>query len=257
MRLIDIKRFKAEREALKKQWDSKKPFRYLVIENFLLPEKAEAVLNDYPPVDQGTWDGTTYINQKNKFQQREFPAGSIFLDVFAELNSKEFLKDVEYITGIEDLVPDEKLFGGGLHQSRTGAFLDVHVDYNIHPETKFHRRLNIIIYMNKDWRDEYEGHLQLWDMEKKKMIENIAPVFNRMVMFETNEISYHGHPNPLKSPPEITRKSIAAYYYTTTRPQSEIAQEHNTKYVNTQGVSGLTKGFASGVKAFLERLKKK
>jgi Rps23 Pro-64 3,4-dihydroxylase Tpa1-like proline 4-hydroxylase len=254
MRFIDVEKIAVERDLLKKQWDSKKPFRYLVVENFLVSTKAEEVLSSYPPVDQSTWDGTTYINQKNKFQQREFPSGSVFLEVFEELNSPAFLKHIEYITDIENLIPDEKLFGGGLHQSRTGAFLDVHVDYNIHPDTKHHRRLNIIVYMNKDWRDEYEGHLQLWDMDKKEMIGNIAPTFNRMVMFETNEISFHGHPKPLKSPHDITRKSIAAYYYTNTRPSSEIAQEHNTIYVNTEGIKGKTKNFFSGVKAMVERL---
>jgi hypothetical protein len=253
MEFVDL-RFKEKREELKKQWNSKRPFRYLVVDDFLIPEQAEEILSNYPAVDQGGWDGTTYINQKNKFQQREFVQGSIFNKVFEELNSATFLKEIEYITGLENLIPDEKLFGGGLHQSRTGAFLDVHVDYNIHPETKLHRRLNILIYMNKDWLDEYEGHLQLWDMKEKKMIGNIAPIFNRMAMFETNEISYHGHPAPLKTPEGVTRKSIAAYYYTQSRPANEVAGEHNTIYVNTEGIKGKAKNIFSGLKALVERL---
>jgi Rps23 Pro-64 3,4-dihydroxylase Tpa1-like proline 4-hydroxylase len=252
MEFIDLT-FKERRDELKQQWNSKKPFRFLVVDDFLIPKKAEEILQSYPAVDQGTWDGTTYINQKNKFQQREFGHDSIFTNVFEELNGSEFLKDIEYITGIENLIPDEKLFGGGLHQSQAGAFLDVHVDYNIHPETKLHRRLNILIYMNKDWHDEYEGHLQLWDMQEKKMIGNIAPVFNRMAMFETNEISFHGHPTPLKTPQGVTRKSIAAYYYTQHRPAHEITGEHNTIYVNTEGVKGKTKNLLSGLKALAER----
>lgn len=255
MEFVDIESFRTKRDELKEQWNSKKPFRYLVIDNFLSPAKAEEVLTSYPAVDQGEWDGTTYINQKNKFQQREFLPDSIFLKIFDELNSTEFLKDIEYITGIENLIPDKELFGGGLHQSIAGAFLDVHVDYNIHPKTKLHRRLNILIYMNKDWRDEYEGHLQLWDMKDKVMIGNIAPVFNRMAMFETNEISFHGHPSPLKTPQGVTRKSIAAYYYTQGRPSNEITNEHNTIYVNTQGVKGKTKNLLSGIKALLERFR--
>jgi hypothetical protein len=252
MKFVDA-RFRERRDELKKNWNSERPFRFLVVDDFLIPEKAEEILTSYPAVDQGEWDGTTYINQKNKFQQREFSSGSIFSQVFEELNCPDFLKDIEYITGIENLIPDEKLFGGGLHQSRAGAFLDVHVDYNIHPETKLHRRLNILIYMNKDWRDVYEGHLQLWDMKEKKMIANIAPVFNRMAMFETNEISFHGHPKPLKTPQGITRKSMAAYYYTQSRPASEIVNEHNTIYVNTEGMKGKTKNLLSGLKALAER----
>jgi Rps23 Pro-64 3,4-dihydroxylase Tpa1-like proline 4-hydroxylase len=256
MEFVDIASFRAKRDELKEQWNSKKPFRYLVVDNFLSPSKAEEVLASYPSVDQGEWDGTTYINQKNKFQQREFLPDSIFLKVFDELNSTDFLKDIEYITGLESLLPDKKLFGGGLHQSIAGAFLDVHVDYNIHPETKLHRRLNILIYMNQDWRDEYKGHLQLWDMTDKVMIGNIAPIFNRMVMFETNEISFHGHPTPLQTPRGVTRKSIAVYYYTQSRPSSEITSEHNTIYVNTQGVKGKTKNLFSGLKALLERVRR-
>lgn len=254
MKFIDHENFAKNLEKHKQDWNSKTPFRYLVVENFLKPEKAEELLASYPTVDHGVWDGTTYINQKNKFQQREFAENSVFTEIFKELNDPSFLKDVSFITGIEELIPDHKLFGGGLHQSINGAFLDVHVDYNIHPETKLHRRLNILVYMNKDWHEQYEGYLQLWDMDKKVMIGNIAPLFNRMVMFETNEISFHGHPKPLKTPQGVTRKSLAAYYYTNTRPEREVAQEHNTIYVNTEGIQGKAKNIFSGIKALLERV---
>ncbi len=253
---IDIERIRREKEELKKEWNSKKPFRYLSFENFLKPEKAEEVLSAYPTIDAANWDNTTYINQKNKFQKTKFEKGSTLDKVFQELNSSEFLSELSDLTGIEDLIPDEKLFGGGLHQSITGAFLDVHVDYNIHPETKLHRMLNVLVYMNKDWKDEYEGHLELWDMDKKERLDRIAPVYNRLAMFETNQISYHGHPIPLKSPEGVTRKSLATYYYTKDRLTDKVA-EHNTKYVNTTGTKGTLKNLKSGAKAFFERLGKK
>ena len=150
------------------------------------------------------------------------------------------------------------MFGGGLHQSIKGAYLNVHVDYNIHPTTQFHRRLNVIIYMNKDWKDEYEGHLELWDLteNKQELIGKFAPAYNRCVIFETNEISFHGHPKPLNAPNGINRKSIATYYYTETRSENEIAEKHNTIYVNTEGLNGSVKRLSSGVKAFLERINK-
>ena len=133
------------------------------------------------------------------------------------------------------------------------------MDYNIHPKTKFHRRLNVLVYMNKDWKEEYEGHLELWDLSngKKELLGKYAPTFNRCVIFETNEISFHGHPKQLKTPDNINRKSIATYYYTKSRPESEIAGDHNTIYVNTEGPKGQVKRFASGVRAFLERINKK
>lgn len=258
MEFINIERIQREKETIRNNWNAKKPFRYLYLDNFLHTEMAENLLANYPDPWKGEWNNTTYINQKHKFQKTTFEPNDCFDRVFKELNHPEFLQLMSEITGIDNLVPDEDLFGGGLHQSINGAFLDVHIDYNFHPKTKFHRRLNILVYMNKDWKDEYEGHLELWDMvdEKKERLERIAPIFNRMAMFETNQISYHGHPHPLKTPEGVNRKSMAAYYYTETRPQHEVANEHNTVYVNTTGVNGKVKNLFSGVKAFFERVKK-
>jgi Rps23 Pro-64 3,4-dihydroxylase Tpa1-like proline 4-hydroxylase len=232
----------------------------VMFENFFYPEKAETILENYPTIKDGKWDGTTYLDQKNKFQKTKFEENGTMDKVFKELNSDAFLKWLQDVTEIEDeLIGDEDLFGGGLHQSINGAFLNVHVDYNIHPTTKYHRRLNVLVYMNKDWKDEYEGHLELWDLSggEKKQLGKYAPSFNRCVIFETNEISFHGHPKELKTPGDVSRKSIATYYYTKTRPANEIADNHNTIYVNTEGAKGQMKRFNSGVKSFLERINKK
>jgi len=253
MEYIDFEYLQEKKDWLKREWSSKRPFHYAVLENFFKAEKSDEIHDNYPKPDL-KWDGTTYIHQKNKFQKSVFEPGSLFDKVFKELNSPEMLKYLEEVTGIKNIIADEKLFGGGLHQSVKGAFLNVHVDYNIHPETKFHRRLNLIVYMNKDWKDEYEGFLELWNMKRKERIENIAPHINRMVIFETNEVSFHGHPHPLNTPDNISRKSIATYYYTKERPVHEIANEHNTIYVNTQGSKGKIKTFFSGIKALKERL---
>ena len=248
------------RDELRKSYQSKTPFRYLVIDNILNEDGAKEVHEQYPAIKDGEWDGTTYIDQKNKFEKRVFEKNSCMQNVFDELNSDEFLQWLNYITDIkEPLISDPSLFGGGLHQSINGAFLNVHIDYNIHPETKFHRRLNVLIYMNQDWKDEYEGHLELWEINdnQKRLLEKITPKFNRFVVFETNEISFHGHPKLLNIPADVSRKSLATYYYTNTRPFSEIADEHNTRYINTDGVKGSVKRFKSGVKAFLERVSPK
>ncbi|WP_027003009.1 2OG-Fe(II) oxygenase [Hugenholtzia roseola] len=259
MQLINLEALKSRTEAIKADYQSKKPFRYVMFENFFEAEVAELVHQNYPTIADGLWDGTTYLDQKNKFQKTDFEAGSVMHQLFTELNSKPFLNWIQEISEIEEeLIGDEQLFGGGLHQSINGAFLNVHVDYNIHPKTQFHRRLNVLVYMNKDWKDEYEGHLELWDLtgEKKVLLGKYAPSFNRCVIFETNEISFHGHPKPLKTPQGINRKSIATYYYTKERPAHEIAEGHNTIYVNTEGATGQVKRFTSGVRAFLERINK-
>jgi Rps23 Pro-64 3,4-dihydroxylase Tpa1-like proline 4-hydroxylase len=259
MEFINIESLNERKEQIKADYQSKKPFRFTSFEGIFYPEKAEIIHSHYPVIEDGKWDGTTYINQKNKFMKTTFDEGSVLDKVFKELNSEQFLGWLKDITEMEeDLIGDPKLFGGGLHQSIYGAYLNVHVDYNIHPETKYHRRLNVLAYMNKDWKDEYEGHLELWNFQdnKKELLDKISPMFNRCAMFETNEISYHGHPKPLNTPKDINRKSIAVYYYTKNRDPKEVAQEHNTIYVNTEGVSGEVKKLFSGVKAFFERIKK-
>ena len=260
MDFIDFNSLNQRKEELKKSFQSKEPFRYLVFENFFKLDKADEILNNYPHIEEGVWDSKTYIDQKNKFQKTTFKKGSVLQKAFDELNSPKFLKWLEEITEIEEpLIGDEDLFGGGLHQSINGAFLNVHVDYNFHPKTKFHRRLNVLIYLNKDWKEHYGGDVEFWDFTdgKKIQLERIAPHFNRCVIFETNEISYHGHPKPVKTPAGISRKSLATYYYTKDRPKSEIANEHNTLYKNTEGIDGQIKRFSSGLKAFLERIRKK
>jgi Rps23 Pro-64 3,4-dihydroxylase Tpa1-like proline 4-hydroxylase len=259
MTAINYEFFERNIPLLTTQWnDNDKPFKYIIFDDFLQVPAAEEILQEYPDVESGNWDGATYIHQKNKFSLKHFGPQYPALDsLFKELNGEKFISFLSHVTGINDLLGDEELFGGGLHQSVKGAFLDVHVDFNHHDTTRHHRRMNAIIYMNKNWRQEYNGYLELWDMKEKRQIEMIAPVFNRLVIFETNEHSYHGHPKPLNTPKGITRKSVAVYYYTKERPAAEIAQEHNTIYVNTEGSAGKIKTISSALKALKERLWKR
>jgi Rps23 Pro-64 3,4-dihydroxylase Tpa1-like proline 4-hydroxylase len=259
MNYINLNNLLASRDNLREKYQSKSPYRYLVFDDILYPDAANTVHDSYPEISDGVWDGTTYLDQKNKFQKRDFEPNSCMQEVFDELNSEEFLNWLNYVTEIEEpLISDPGLFGGGLHQSINGAFLNVHVDYNIHPQTKHHRRLNVLIYMNKNWIAEYEGNLELWEINESQqtILEKVVPKFNRCVIFETNEISFHGHPKPLNTPAGVSRKSLATYYYTKTRPVSEISDDHNTIYINTEGGGGQVKRFKSGIKAFLERVNK-
>jgi Rps23 Pro-64 3,4-dihydroxylase Tpa1-like proline 4-hydroxylase len=238
--------------ALKTQWFAAEPFRYVICDNFLTREFAEALLANYPSPAQTEWDQTTYTHQRKKFSKnKDFSAP--FTDLFDLSASPEFRAMVERITGIEHVLDDPSLVGGGLHQIFNGGFLDVHVDYNFHPVTKKQRRLNLLVYLNKDWKREYQGRLELWDMRTKRQLQDIEPVFNRAVMFETNEISHHGHPVPLVIPDGVSRKSIAVYYYT-----DEVvttSTEHNTLYSNTTGLRGTLKIVRSSVTASVERVR--
>ena len=190
-------------------------------DDFLPPDLAETVLTAYPTPNVETWDRTTYTHLRKKFTlTKNFPTP--IDELFAWTASARFLELVSEVTGIPRLLADPVLLGGGLHQIARGGFLDVHVDFNFHPRTKLHRRLNLLLYMNRDWKPEYQGYLELWDMRERRLLEAISPDFNRLVLFETNEVSFHGHPQLLETPPGLTRKSLAVYYYTERRVASDV-----------------------------------
>lgn len=239
-------------DEITKEWKKAKPFHFVVIDDFLKKECAERILSDYPTPDSAVWEHIPYVHQRKKLTlQSNFP-GAIN-EFFRITETEDFVNLISKITDIPKLTSDPELVGGGLHQIMDGGYLDVHIDYNFHPTTKMHRRLNLILYLNRDWKREYEGYLELWDMSEKKQIAHIEPIFNRAVIFETNEVSYHGHPKPLKVPSGVTRKSLAIYYYTQEREQNEVAAEHNTVYKQTTGVNGYVKTSASAIISLTER----
>lgn len=249
---LTLESLRGRADDSRREWQSKKPFGYVIIDDFLDKAFAEEILAAYPQPDVEGWDSTTYIHQQKKFTRTSGfpePIGRFF----SLTASPDFRKLVSLITGVDNIIDDPALVGGGLHQILRGGFLDVHVDYNFHPTTKLHRRLNLLLYLNKDWKPEFEGCLELWDFTDNRRLEHIAPVFNRVVIFETNELSYHGHPQPLNTPQHITRKSLAVYYYTTERDIATTASEHNTIYKQTTGTRGYVKTSIAATKAAVER----
>lgn len=260
MKFINLRHLHDRLQQIRQEYRSSKPFHFVVIDDFFEKAAAEDILNHYPDLGHADFKGMTYLDQKFKFDLNKFEQDSVMQQVFDELNAPEFVEWLQQVTEIESpLISDEGLFGAGLHLSKKGGYLNIHVDYNRHPETGYHRRVNALIYMNPDWKEEYEGHLELWDLTNgsKRLMARISPTFNRCVVFETNEISFHGHPKPLNTPENISRKSLAAYYYTQSRPDMEIADVHSTIYVNTEGLPGTVKRMHSAVIALLERLNRK
>ena len=133
--------------------------------------------------------------------------------IFDAIHSDRFVRFLGDVTGIDPIFADPELRGGGLHSSWRGGYLNVHTDFNFHPNEDTHRRLNLIVYLNEDWQEEWGGALELWNADVSKCEARFLPKFNRAVLFETSEISFHGHPTPLNCPEGVTRKSIAVYYY--------------------------------------------
>lgn len=145
-----------------------------------------------------------------------------------DLNSKEFLQFLEKLTGIDDLENDPMFEGGGPHEILTGGFLKMHVDFNLHHFTKQQRKLNLLLYLNDDWKASWGGELELWDTEFKDMSKSIKPNINTMVIFSTTDNSWHGHPDPLNCPQGKSRKSLALYYYNP--PSDKKIKAHTTIY---------------------------
>lgn len=212
------------------------PFKHVVIDGFLEKEFAEALLHEFPKFDEklalnelGKVGGkavNTNISQISPSYRR----------LFETLQSRTFLEFISHLTGIPDLILDPTLFGGGTHENIHGQELDPHVDFNYIDSQKLHRRLNLLIYLNKDWKMEWGGAIELHSNPRdiaSNQIKSFNVLFNRAVIFETNEYSWHGFPK-IDLPVEErhrSRKSISVYLYTKERPKNELAPSHSTFYV--------------------------
>lgn len=211
-------------DQYKDDYANAEPFQHVVIDNFFPEEVLDSVLDEFPEADHPYW-GRFESNVQTKLASKEaWKVPNKPGELLAELNSSAFMHFLNKLTGIDGLIPDPHLSGGGLHQIESGGFLKVHADFCWHPVLKLDRRINVLVYLNKDWKEEYGGELQLWDYELKKS-KKVLPIFNRMVVFNTTDFSLHGHPDPLTCPPERSRKSMALYYYSNGRPPGEISGE--------------------------------
>ena len=254
--VIDMEMILAREAELTRAFHATKPFRYLSFDNFLIEQQAWRIYREFPPIDPDRWVDSNGLHQKNKWTN-PLVSGSVAERFFQEANSKPFLEAVARITGISHLLADNSFFGAGYHQTRDGGFLDVHVDFNKLKGTRLDRRLNLLLYLNPEWAAAYGGNLELWDMAAKHKLEEIIPAFNRCVVFETNDISYHGHPVPVNTGGKTTRKSLSIYYYTDGREDGASQGEHNTLYVNTEGWKGKLKIGVNAIRESARRLVKK
>jgi hypothetical protein len=202
----------------------------VIIENFLEPAAAQRVAAAYPTFEQAQKDGFSFnfVNEQRKVQVTDtakFPAAVRELN--DAISSPAFLGDLETITGVPRLLADEKLAGGGMHLTGSGGRLDVHVDFNRLEDRALFRRLNILIYLNPVWSEQWGGHIELWDRDVKNCHQRCVPALNRCLVFETSDISYHGVA-PITAPEGMVRQSFAAYYYTREAPPHWNGQTHST-----------------------------
>jgi hypothetical protein len=212
-----------------------RPFAHVVIDDFLPPEVCAALIREFPGVGDVRWKRHVHLHSEKLACSDETLFGPTTRQVIAQLHSGPFLGFLEAMTGIDGLVPDPHLYGGGLHCIPRGGRLGVHADFNVYERLKLDRRLNLLLYLNEDWRDEWGGHLELWNRDMTRADRRVAPIANRAVVFSTTDTAYHGHPEPLACPPDRARRSLALYYYTSGRPAEERSSAHSTLYRRRPG----------------------
>jgi Rps23 Pro-64 3,4-dihydroxylase Tpa1-like proline 4-hydroxylase len=195
------------------------PFPFAVIDNFLESStltKINSIITNMQTQDSTykfidpTWEKNKYAFERNFEPELN--------NLFQYLNSEEFIFYLEELTGIKNLIRnDVTLKGAGVHKTYNDGFLSMHTDFNTYDSEEYgalDRRINLLLYFNEDWKDSYNGDLLLSDISKYKITDKISPTFNRCVIFNTSKKSLHGHPVPLNVPENVSRNSIAVYYYT-------------------------------------------
>lgn len=219
-----------DRETLRTAYSNARPFPFARIDDFLDTEFARQVASSYPSFDQASKSGRGFktVNERKKIQVTDagqFPEP--VADLHAALASPQFLSDLSYVTGIPNLLADDKLIGGGMHVTGPGGRLDVHVDFNYLKDRQLHRRLNLLLYLNPVWEEKWGGHIQLWDKDVRNCLQAFAPALNRCVIFETSDISFHGV-TPVSEEAPFPRLSFATYYYTRQAPANWDGTSHAT-----------------------------
>jgi hypothetical protein len=205
----------ARADDLSREYASAQPFPAIVMDDFLTAEAAETALTHFPGLEQPGWINYIRPNER-KFGMRDPSTIPTPLQhILSELTSPRFVELVAAITRIPGLQVDDSYEGAGLHSCDRGGFLNIHSDFNIHPHRPtWRRRLNLLIYLNPDWQEPWGGHLEFWDPGMKRCARRIEPIFNRAALFQTDETTLHGHPDPFLCPPHATRKALVLYYFT-------------------------------------------
>jgi hypothetical protein len=202
------------------------PFPHAIMDEFIPAELIRDIHSEWPA---DGWREHRHANSDKRGCWDWDRFGAQTRRLLEWLISAEFVERLSDATGIAPLVADPLLSGGGLHETLQGGFLNIHADFNVHPETRLYRRLNLLLFLNEEWRTEWGGCLEFWDKGKSKAA-SILPIAGRAVVFATTDTSFHGHPVPLNRPGGGSRRSIALYYYSPDSPEAN-PYEHSTLYV--------------------------
>lgn len=235
-------------------YESADPFPHVVIDDFVPEWVIDRVLAEFPGPGDIEWDRFVNEREKKLAAADDAVLGPFTRHLLAQFNSATFVRFLEQLSGIDGLVPDPWFVGGGLHQIQQGGFLKVHADFNKHRKLRLDRRLNALLYLNQDWKEEYGGHLELWDRNMTRPVRKALPVAGRLLVFSTTSDSFHGHPDPLTCPPDRARRSMALYYYSNGRPEEGIegpVAEHSTLFQPRPGERAGTRSAKETAKQFV------
>jgi 2OG-Fe(II) oxygenase superfamily len=227
-RLFPYEKWFSQLSSLRRQFRENQPCPHVHLSEFLEATVAAEIASEFPGLATDAWTRYKHPNENKLGLARRSLFPPLLGEVVDELNSAQFVNWLSQLTGIPELVSDDTLEGGGLHQSGVGGFLNIHTDFSNHHYRKHWRRqVNLILYLNPSWQQQWGGALELWDRDMRRCVVKIPPQFNEALIFRTDEISYHGFPDPLRCPEGESRKSLALYYYTV-----EVGEEVKTRSTN-------------------------
>jgi 2OG-Fe(II) oxygenase superfamily len=232
-RVIPSEKIAQNINVWRERYATNTPYPHIALENFFDPDLIKVLVANFPSPKLSDWkithDATGHFEEKfNLSSYESIPSPlRLFIDI---LNSRPFVEFLEDLTGIDGLIPDPHLIGGGLHMLARGGRLGLHIDFNRHKKMRLDRRLNALLYLNLQWKREWGGSLELWNEDVSRKCREYMPLANTLVVFSTTEKAYHGHPDPLTCPADVYRKSVALYYYTNGRPAEESAAVHTTMF---------------------------
>ena len=212
-------------KAHAERYQSATPYNYTCIDNFLpmdIIEKVRADLASLPEAERAFDAAEEKL--KSQYNPDRLPAYT--RNLFHTFNSRAFILFLEEMTGIKGLIPDPYFIGAGIHKTLNGGYLNIHADFNVHKQMRVERRLNILIYLNPPWKEEWGGSFEVWNKEMTEKVASFPPTENRMVCFSTASDTFHGNPEPVNHPDGLPRQSIALYYYTATWDDTKV--EHTT-----------------------------
>ena len=236
---LSTKEAKAIGARLASEYQGKHPYDHICLDNFLPMPIIEQVRKDLDslPDAEASFDAA---EEKLKSQYNPDRMPDYTRHLFQAFNSRPFVLFLEEMTGIKGLIPDPYYIGAGIHKTLNGGYLNIHADFNVHGQMKLERRLNVLIYLNPPWKEEWGGSFEVWDKPMQNKVASFAPTENRMCCFSTGSDTWHGNPEPVNHPDGLPRLSIALYYYTATWDDSRVA--HSTLFKPRPGTADARAG---------------